>query len=219
MSAWNVLGATIDQRFEKTPIWKAGADAPAFCCLKFRRSEGIDDIQYLGAVPGLLDITELAPAAIGDAGLGYFFVGNCVVGSDVLAADDSGHAEFSDLVIDPDLLGGPYHEVTVGQDLGHDGRHLQLNLFVTVDLAGPFVLGFASEIDGVGSVEVLGHQAVDYPFDPEDGGNAVVFGGRASPIGTVVEYGLIVDIDDHRQDIADLGGSLVTEESTGARAP
>lgn len=30
MSAWNVLGATIDQRFEKTPIWKAGADAPAF---------------------------------------------------------------------------------------------------------------------------------------------------------------------------------------------
>ena len=30
MSAWNGPGATIDQKFEKTPIWKAGADAPAF---------------------------------------------------------------------------------------------------------------------------------------------------------------------------------------------
>lgn len=38
-----------------------------FFCLKFRRSEGIDDIQYLGAVPGLLDITEVAPAARGES--------------------------------------------------------------------------------------------------------------------------------------------------------
>src|SRR4051794_28386986 len=71
------------------------------------------DVEHLLSVARLLDVGDLAAAAVGDAQLGDLIVRDGVLGRDVLRADDAGDVDVADLEVDPDLLPAGDHQIAV----------------------------------------------------------------------------------------------------------
>src|SRR3954454_15564847 len=71
------------------------------------------DVEHLLSVARLLDVGDLAAAAVGNAQLGDLVVRDGVLGRDVLRTDDAGDVDVADLEVDPDLLPAVDHQVAV----------------------------------------------------------------------------------------------------------
>src|SRR5260221_2900911 len=78
--------------------------APGVSRIDARSSERHQDVEQLGAVARLLDVVDLAAAAVRDAGLGDLVVADRVVGRDVLGPDDADQPELPETDIDQHLL-------------------------------------------------------------------------------------------------------------------
>ena len=87
-------------------------------------------VHHLLAVARLLQIGDLAAAAIGDAGLGDLAGIDGVVALDVLGANDAGDDQLADFEIDPDFLLALDHQIAVRQHLGDDGGDVGLQAFL-----------------------------------------------------------------------------------------
>ena len=83
--------------------------------------------------PALLDRTDLAAAAIGDAGLGDLVVEDAVVGANIERPHDAGDVEDPDLVVDAHLLRSGDHQVSIRKDLGHNGSDGKMELLRAID--------------------------------------------------------------------------------------
>ena len=97
--------------------------------------EGQEDVEGLLAVAGLLDVGDLAAAAIRDARLGDLGGFDRVVGFDVLGPHDAGDDQLADLEIDADLLFALDDEVAVRQDLRDDAGDVRDQLLLAPDRA------------------------------------------------------------------------------------
>src|SRR6267143_6034875 len=93
--------------FEHDLFRKTGTHFSGSC------SERQQYVHYLLAVARLLDVGDLAAAAIGDAGLRDLAGIDGVVALDILRPHDAGDDQFADFEIDPDLLLAFDHEIAV----------------------------------------------------------------------------------------------------------
>lgn len=113
------------------------------------RLERRDDIEHLGAVTRLLDIGDLAAAAVSDAGLGDLFMRDHVGRIDVLAADDAGDLQVAGLKINSHFLMSGNHQITVRQHLSDDRGDLEVDRFVSSDLTGVGTVLLVEDEDAV----------------------------------------------------------------------
>jgi hypothetical protein len=109
-------------------------------------SERHDDIEDLLAVARLLDVADLAASAVGNPGLGNFFIADRICRVDVFRPDHAGELKLADLEVDPDFLPALEHQVAVGQHVRYQGRHLERDRLLAVDLTGALVAAVARHI-------------------------------------------------------------------------
>ena len=117
--------------------------APRFamkCGSSVFRSERQQDVRHLLAVARLLNVGDLAAAAIRNARLRDLLQIHRVVGSRILGPHDAGNDQFAHFEIDANLLFAFDHEIAVRQDLRHHRRDVGLQDFLTVDVALALVI-------------------------------------------------------------------------------
>src|SRR5262249_5942180 len=170
-------------------------------------------------VAGLLQVSDLAAAAIGDAGLGDLVVFDRVARAHVLRADDALHRELAQLVVDAYLLLTGDHEVPVRQLIRDDRGDLQLDLLLAVDLAVAGAGTVAGEVDELTRIIAVRHDLGCRRLEAEQVRHARCFRPVAGARRVVLELGALVDVDDDGEDVADLRSALVLEEGRGARLP
>src|SRR5262249_5308001 len=83
----------------------------------------------------LVRLHQAAAAAVGNARLGDLVVGNHVLGRDIDGTHDAGDVQHADLVVHADLLRAADNEIAVGQHVGDNGGHHQLDLLGAFDAA------------------------------------------------------------------------------------
>ena len=91
------------------------------------------DVHELLAVTRLLNIGDLAAAAVGDPGLGDLAGIDGVVALDVFGTDDAGDDKFAHLVVDADFLPAFDDEISVRQHLRHHCGDVGLQSFLSID--------------------------------------------------------------------------------------
>ena len=125
--------------------------------------------------------------------------------------DDAGDVEDAHFVVDAHLLRAADQEVAVGQNFRHHGGDRQVELLGAVD--GALALGM-----GLGAAVQRGRPLARLGGDPEAaeaevGGEAALGPGFARPVAGIVELGLVVDVDDDRQHVAELLRPEIVEEA------
>src|SRR3984957_5926504 len=181
--------------------------------LKLERQQHVHD---LAAVTRLLDVADLAVAAIGDAGLRDLAGVDGVVALDILRPHDAGDDQLALLVVDADLLLAFDDEIAVRQNLRDDGCDVGLQGFLPRDRA--LAVGSHGGIRGqqaAGEGGSLSGQEIA----AEKRGDAGIFGGAAAALGLVGEVRLVGDVDGDGQQVADLVGALILEERARAVSP
>ena len=127
-----------------------------------------------------------------------------------MPADD----QLADLEVDPDLLLALDHQVAVGQHLGDHGGDVGDQLFRPRHAALAVVgRGGIGRQHRRGDRRRRGSASWLLPSIALDAG---LVGIGAVALGLVLDLGLVVELDLHGEDVADLLGALVLEE--GARA-
>ncbi len=161
----------------------------------------------------------MTAAAISNARLGDLVVVDGIGRGDILGPDQADDLQLPDLEVDPDLLASGDHQVAVGQYLGDEGGDAQIDLLVAVDAARALGHRIAIQVDQARWIDCLGQDLRQAGLVTEDGARRGVLAGRAAARRGVVDRRLVLDLDDHGQDIADLGRALVLEEVARARPP
>jgi len=145
-----------------------------------------DDVVDLLAVSRLLDIGDLAPAAIGDPRLGDLVVADRVCGTDVLGPDDAAYFEIADLEIHPDLLPAGDHHIAVGQELRDDGGDLEFDILVARHAPGAVVARQTVQIDEVPRADLFGEQLGHLRFVTEEARGPGILGRGPTALGGVL---------------------------------
>src|SRR3569833_2325067 len=180
-------------------------------CLSLEGQDGVGDLL---AVARLLNVGDLAAAAVGDARFGELLGRDGVVGLDVRRPHDALHEEVTNFVVHAHLLMALDHEVAVGQGLGDDDGDVGGELLVAVDRAR------AADAHGAGGGAAAGGADVHArnmraEQRAERRADVGVLARVALARRGVRNLGAVVDGDDDREDVADLVGALVLEEAAG----
>src|SRR6056297_2348497 len=112
------------------------------------RSEWQDHVEHLLAVTRLLDIGNLAPASVGDAGFGYPVIGDRVFPGDILRPDDTTDLQVAEFEVHADFLTALDDQITVRQYVPHQRRDPQGDLFVPAHRAFPVRVRIRTQVDG-----------------------------------------------------------------------
>ena len=184
-----------------------------------RGLEGIEDVEELLSVGRLLDVGELTPAAVGDAGFGDLIVAHGVFRADVLGPDDADDLQFANLEVDANLPGSLNRHVSVRQHLGDDGGDPQVDFVGAGNLALAVDLGFPGEIDKSVGVNSPGEENVEFVLEAQEAAQRGFLRVVPGAGGLVVDLGVVLDLDEHGQDVADPTRALIEEKGTGAFLP
>ena len=152
-------------------------------------SERQQDVGHLLAIARLLEVEDLAAAAIGDAGLRDLRGIDGVVALDVLGPHDTGDDQFADFEVDADLLLALDHEIAVRQHLRHHGSDVGLQSLLALDRALAVILrGRVCTKDG--TVQGLRCVSAEELFADEIGKVGVYLAGAVA-LGLVGEIRLV----------------------------
>ena len=107
------------------------------------------------------------------------------------------------------------HQIAVGQDLGDQRRQCHVDVFLPVHRTAADIGTVRAHLHQVRRIHALGQHGIQ----TEEIGQVGIIGIGARAAGAVLELGGIGNRDIDGDDVADMAGAGVVEETLGARLP